>query len=122
MIRIRWETYYGLILLAYLSQHPATTRIRTAREVADWAGLPLPIVSKILKALARAQILASHRGARGGYTLAHQPDEISLFAVVQALEGPIGITECASRPGACQKETGCPMRINWVRISQAFRE
>jgi len=121
MIRIRWETDYGLILLGYLSQDPGI-RVRTAREAADWAGLPLPIVSKVLKTLAREGILVSHRGVRGGYTLAHPADQITLFEVIQALEGPIGITECTSHPGACDKETGCPVRINWVRINQAFRE
>jgi len=121
MIRIRWETDYGLILLGYLSQDPRI-RVRTAREVADWAHLPLPIVSKILKTLAREGILASHRGVRGGYTLAHRPDQITLFEVIEALEGPIGITECSSHPGVCDMETGCPVRIHWVKISQAFRE
>jgi len=121
MIRIRWETDYGLILLGYLSQNP-NPGVRTAREAADWAGLPLPIASKILKTLAREGILVSHRGVRGGYTLAQRPDQISVFEVVRALEGPIGITECAVRPGTCEKEMGCPMRINWVKISQTFRE
>jgi FeS assembly SUF system regulator len=121
MIRIRWETDYGLILLGYLVQN-VDGGVRTAREIAAWAHLPLPMVSKILKSLAREGILVSHRGVKGGYTLGHRPDEISLAEVIQALEGPIGITECASHPGHCEKEGGCPMRPNWVRISQAFRE
>ncbi len=121
MIRIRWETDYGLILLGYLVQDH-DTGVHTAREVAERASLPLPIVSKILKTLAREGILVSHRGVKGGYSLAQRADEITLAEVIQALEGPIGITECASRPGMCEKEPRCPMRINWMKISQAFRE
>ena len=121
MIRIRWETDYGLVLLGYLVHQPQPG-VHTAREVAEWARLPLPMVSKILKTLAREGILVSHRGVKGGYSLAQHPEQISLAEVVQALEGPIGITECASHPGACDMERGCPVRVNWVRISQAFRE
>ncbi len=121
MIRIRWETDHGLVLLGYLVQN-AGDGVRTAREIAAWARLPLPMVSKILKTLARERILVSHRGVRGGYTLRQRPEELTLAEVIQALEGPIGITECASRPGTCDKETACAMRVNWVRISQAFRE
>ena len=120
MIRIRWETDYGLILLGYLVQH-AGQGAHAAREVSEWAGIPLPMASKILKTLAREGILVSHRGVKGGYSLAQSADTISLADVIQALEGPIGITECASHPGACGKETGCPVKPNWVRISGAIR-
>lgn len=121
MIRIRWETDYGLILLGYLVKD-APSKVHTAREVSEWAHLPLPIVSKILKILAREGILLSHRGVKGGYSLALPAEQITLAQVVQALEGPIGITECASRPGVCDMERACPMRVNWMRISEAFRE
>lgn len=121
MIRIRWETDYGLILLGFLVKDPVT-KIHTAREVSDSAHLPLPIVSKILKTLAREGILHSHRGVKGGYSLAQPAEKVTLAEVIQALEGPIGITECASHPGVCNMETGCPMRVNWMRISDAFRE
>ena len=122
MIRIRWETDYGLLLLGHLVQCAPDGSVRTAREIARSSDLPLPIVSKILKTLARRGILISHRGVKGGYSLSQPPERLTLAEVVQALEGPIGITECASHPGACEKESGCPLRPNWLRISSAFRE
>ena len=72
MIRIRWETDYGLILLGHLVQTPAMGD-RTAREVSEWSRLPLPMVSKILKTLAREGILITHRGVKGGYSLSQPP-------------------------------------------------
>jgi len=122
MIRIRWETDYGLLLLGHLVQCASDGSVRTAREIAQSSNLPLPMVSKILKTLARNGILVSHRGVKGGYSLAHPPERLNLAEVIQALEGPIGMTECASHPGTCDKESGCPLRANWVRISHAFRE
>ena len=94
MIRITRETDYGIVLLSRLASQPKEG-IHTARDLATWAGLPYPMASKILKALARQGVLVSQRGARGGYSLAHRPEEISVGDVISALEGPFGITECA---------------------------
>ena len=79
------------------------------------------MVSKILKTLAREGILLSHRGVKGGYSLAKQPASITIGDVIGALEGPIGMTECSTSPGSCEQETSCPVRINWQRISHAVR-
>jgi FeS assembly SUF system regulator len=121
MIRITRQTDYGIVILAYLATRPGD-QIHTARDVAAGCRLPLPMVSKILKALAREGILLSHRGVKGGYSLGKRPDELSVAGVIQALEGPIGFTECAWSPGSCEQESGCPTRVNWQRISHAIRE
>ena len=121
MIRITRETDYGIVLLSRLASR-SESGVLTARNLATSAGLPYPMVSKILKALARAGLLASRRGAKGGYTLAHPPEEISMGDVIEALEGPIGITECASLPGSCKLEPVCPVRSRLQEISGAMRE
>jgi FeS assembly SUF system regulator len=121
MIRITRQTDYGIILLTYLAGQPADL-VHTARDVAEAAGLPLPMVSKILKVLAREGLLATKRGVKGGYCLALPPESITLAQVIHALEGPIGMTDCASAPGSCEWEPRCPVRVNWQRISGAVRE
>ena len=94
----------------------------TARDLSERARLPLPTVSKILKILAREGLLVSHRGARGGYTLARPPAEISVAEIIGALEGPIAITECVSEePGVCGQESLCTIRANWLLINQAVQ-
>ena len=93
-----------------------------AREVAADAGLPLPMVSKILKALARKGLLVSHRGAKGGYSLARRPEEISAAEMITALDGPIGLTECAVHPGHCVQESSCHVREPWQRINAVVRQ
>ncbi len=120
MIRITRQTDYGIILLAYLASMPAA-QVHTAREAARECRLPVPMVSKILKTLAREGILVSHRGVKGGYSLARVPDRIMVGDIIGALEGPIGITECSSAPGSCRQEPSCPVRINWLKISHAVR-
>jgi FeS assembly SUF system regulator len=120
MIRITRQTDYGIILLAYLASRPPR-HILTARDAAKECRLPVPMVSKIMKTLAREGILASHRGVKGGYSLGRIPERITIGDIIGALEGPIGMTECASNPGSCEQELLCPVRINWQRINRAVR-
>jgi FeS assembly SUF system regulator len=121
MIRITRQTDYGILLLSHLASGPMK-EVHTAKDAARRSGIPLPMASKILKALAKGGLLLSHRGVKGGYSLSVHPDQISIAEVIQALEGPIGITECSFNPGACEQEGTCPVRSNWLRISVAVRE
>jgi FeS assembly SUF system regulator len=119
MIRISKLTDYGIVLLTLVARSSGT---RTASELAEESRLPLPTVSKILKALARGGMLSSHRGAQGGYALARSPERITVADVIEVLEGPVAVTECCRRvPGMCDIERACPVRTNWRRINDVVR-
>lgn len=121
MLRITKQTDYGIVLLTTLAAAPA--RLWAASELASEAHLPLPIVSKILKLLARSGVLESHRGAKGGYRLAATPERLSVASIIDALEGPIAITECIDgTPGECHQEAICSQRANWQLINRAIRQ
>ncbi len=121
VIRLSRLTDYGIVLMAHLAgRHAGGTH--NAREVAADTQLPAPVVSKILKRLAREGLLVSHRGARGGYGLARRPDQISAAEIITALEGPIGLTECSVHPGQCVQEPSCHVREPWQRINGVVRE
>jgi FeS assembly SUF system regulator len=117
MLRITKEADYGVIVLADFANHPADV-VHAARESAARVGLPLPMVSKILRTLARQGLLKSHRGALGGYSLAHPAKETSVAQVIRALEGPISLVQCGSEPGACEQEGSCLTRLTWARINE----
>jgi FeS assembly SUF system regulator len=121
MIKLSRTTDYGIVLMAHLAQSGVGAQ-HNAREVAERTGLPAPMVSKILKALARADLLTSNRGSKGGYSLARSPEDISVPEMIAALEGPIGLTECAVHPGACSQESSCHVREPWQRINQVVRD
>ncbi len=121
MIRITRQTDYGILLLSQMASRPLS-EVHTAKHAAQQSSIPLPMASKILKALAKGGLLVSHRGVKGGYRLAASAERISIGDVIQALEGPIGITECAANPGHCDREGSCPVQTNWQRISVAMRD
>mgnify|MGYP001627243260 CR=1 FL=1 len=120
MIRMSKLADYGTLVMTYLARHPAG--VHNAAEIAAATQISLPTVSKILKILAREAILVSHRGMRGGYSLARTPDAITLMEIIDAIEGPIGLTECSSAPGLCEQETSCSVRVNWMKINAAVRQ
>src|SRR3546814_19586446 len=69
------------------------------------------------KPLAQAGLVEAFRGANGGYRLARPADGISLFEIVEAVEGPLGMTECSVHVGSCGIEDSCNVRANWRRIN-----
>ncbi len=117
MIRMTRLTDYGILLLT-LYARDTKRATRSARDLAAEAKLPLPTVSKILKVLARHGLLETHRGVKGGFTLARNPAEISVAQILDALEGPIGVTECSAHSGNCEIERSCVLRGNWRKINE----
>jgi len=117
MFRISKLTDYATSVLALLAEQPDV--VQSATDLAERARLELPTVSKLLKALAQAGLVASFRGANGGYRLARPAEAISVADIIAAIEGPIGVTECNSEPGVCAHEPHCGTRGNWRRVSEA---
>lgn len=120
MIRLSRLTDYAVVLLGHMVRHPA--RLFAATDLVEHTKLPLPTVSKIMKQLARAGLVVAQRGAAGGYRLTKEPGQITVAALIEAMDGPISITDCADG-GAhdCQVKNACPMTANWNRVNLAIR-
>lgn len=130
MLGLTKKTDYALIALAYLARRRDS--LVSAREIARATRMPLPILTNVLKTLAGEGIVASERGAHGGYGLAHAAHGISLFDLIGAVEGPVQFVQCADRePGAadstdardtCSLEPCCLIRRSALRVHERFRE
>lgn len=122
MVRLEKLTDYGLVLLTCIAKTPDTS-LRTARDLAQESGLPLPTVSRLLQDLLKGGLLVSQRGIRGGYKLAKPSQEISISSVIVALEGPIRLTACSSDvAGACELEPHCAIKSNQRVINAAVHK
>ena len=120
MLRVSRLTDYGTLIMSQMARFP--TRVHSARDLASALGLGVPTVSKVLKGLMRRELVASVRGARGGYSLTREPERISIADIVDALEEhPFGLTECSATAGLCDIEDGCRVRANWRSISDIVR-
>ena len=119
MFKLNRLTDYGVVVLTQMSGNPGA--LRTAPQIAQDTGVPLPTVAKLLNALAHERLITSHRGAAGGYTLNRPAEAISVAEIIQALEGPIALTACVDgASGGCDVEALCPMRGNWDKVNKAI--
>jgi FeS assembly SUF system regulator len=119
MLRVTKLTDYGIVILTCFAANRKNSY--TAKDVAKTVSLPLPVVCKILKLLSRAGLLVSRRGINGGYDLARPPEEITIAAIIQALEGPIAVMGCTDANRGCDLEQRCPVRTNWQLINNAIQ-
>lgn len=116
MLKLSKLTDYATVILSVMAKDKI--RVFAAVEMAAVTGISLPTVSKILKLLVNSKVLMSTRGAKGGYMLAGEPENITVAAIISALEGPIALTECSLSKQACEQASGCGIRANWHLINQ----
>ncbi len=119
MLRMSKLTDYGTLILARLGR---SQELRNATDLANSTGLPLPTVSKVLKALTNSGLVASERGPSGGYRLTREPSQISAAAILDALEGPLALTECSGDTSHCKLESTCTVGSSWQRINKTIRD
>jgi len=118
MLRVGKLTDYATVILSVMAKDK--NRVFAAMEIAAISSIALPTVSKILKVLVNAKVLISTRGSKGGYMLASDPAQITVAAIISALEGPIALTECSISEHACGQAEGCGIRANWHLINQTI--
>lgn len=114
-MRITTWAEYGLIVAVHLARREDGSPV-PARELAKGEGLPADYVEQILLKLRRAGIVRSVRGARGGYALARQPENVSVRDVVEAAEHRTFEVNCDSyrvHPARCDSGVECSIRPVW---------
>lgn len=120
MLRLTKATDYGIVLLTHMAGSDG--RQLNVCELAEMSNLPAPMTQKILKILAREGLLISQRGAAGGYRLARAPETITVLDMINALEGPVALTECTSgETSSCAISGECPVSAQWEPINVAVR-
>lgn len=103
---------YGIRGVLYLAQQD-NGRISMLSAIAKAQDVPPRFLAKIFQALAKAGVVKSHRGAKGGFSLARPAAEITIKDVVEAIEGPICLNVCLAGPGECSRDKICPMHSIW---------
>ena len=121
MMRLSRLADFAVVLMTHVAQHHEG--VHTASEAAAATQLPVPTVAKVRARLCRERLLTSIRGVKGGYRLARPAAEISVGAIVNALDGPIALTQCIKLgPGRCEVEAVCPSRVGLHRINVAVHK
>jgi Rrf2 family iron-sulfur cluster assembly transcriptional regulator len=110
----------ALLSLALRSDETGPTSVR---DIAERTGLPQPYLEQILLALKGAGLVRSKRGVGGGYVLARPAEEITLGAIVSAVDGPIAVGDFGvpHENGACDHEGQCVLLEVWAEVGTHMR-
>src|ERR1700704_3957918 len=119
MLRIGKLTDYATVILAALAGDRA--RLQNAGALAEETHIAAPTVSKLLKQLQRAGLVASTRGLHGGDQPPRPAPPNSAAAILDALEGPVALTDCSAGHGNCAIEATCHVSRVWQRLNLAIR-
>jgi Rrf2 family protein len=92
------------------------------KDIVERENLPGTYLEQLMVPLRKAGIVQGVRGARGGYTLSRSPAEISVLAIIEALEGPLNLADCPSGSGCCKKPEGCALQDLWEEGSKALSD
>jgi len=111
-MQITRQADYAVRAVLFLSRLGIGNRAATSKIAKD-QHIPPSFLAKIISQLSIAGLLHTSRGARGGVTLARNPGEITLLEVVEAIDGPIRLNECAHGEGMCAFDGDCPLTPIW---------
>ena len=106
---------YAIRALLYMSGKPRGT-VFMRSELSKLSEVPDSFLGKILQNLAKADILVSERGKKGGFRLEKNPDDISMYDVLLAIDGELQITDCLADIFYCKKVDYCKVHLVWEEI------
>lgn len=111
-MQITRQADYALRAMLYLARMEPDKRAATS-HIAKEQEIPPSFLAKIISQLSIAGLIHTSRGARGGVSLAREPEEISVLEVIEAIDGPIALNECTHSTGSCPFGDDCPLRPLW---------
>ena len=113
---------YAVVMMTAAARREASARL-SATELAEETGVPLPTAQKLMQRLAAHGLLVGTRGSGGGYALARPVTDISLADIVEAVEGPISMTQCSGsdEPSDCALDAHCRVKPHMGIVGQAVR-
>ncbi len=118
---ITTRSRYGLRLLVDLVREGSGKPVDLG-SIAKRQSIPEVYLSKLAIPLKAAGIIRSERGAKGGYSLSLRPEEITVLAVVEALEGRSSLLECTANSDSCARAAYCATRPVWLGLDAVIND
>lgn len=111
-MQITRQADYALRAMLFLARQEPQNRSATS-QIAEKMLIPPSFLAKIISQLSIAGLIHTSRGARGGVTLAREPEKITLLEVIEAIDGPIELNQCVFSSAVCPFGDECPVRMVW---------
>lgn len=118
-MRLTRGAEYGIRGMLYLAMQPPDT-VALLAEIAASQNTPESYLAKIFQSLARAGLVRSHRGFKGGYSLGRTPEAITIKDIIEGIEGPIALNRCALRGSGYTEKKACTIQGVWKDAQDAM--
>ncbi|MCS7202012.1 MAG: Rrf2 family transcriptional regulator [Dictyoglomus sp.] len=119
-MKLSTRSRYGLRALIYLANNQEKSPI-SVRTIAQNEEIPLRYLERIMRILSQKGFVKAEVGAEGGYSLNRRPEDISVFEVIEALEGRITLVLCIENGSKCKRAPTCLTRPLWKELNDAMK-
>ena len=119
MLQITIKADYAVRVAIYLAQQGVGARV-SAMDIARDQQVPKALIPKILQAMARKGIITTSSGRNGGAVLSKDPTELSIYELIEAIDGPITLSRCLKDEGICPRDSFCPVHPFWAKTREKF--
>lgn len=119
-MRITNATEYAIRAILKMAMEPE--KVYTATELFIDIDAPHKFLSKILQKLAQKKILISSRGIKGGFKIKTPLDTLTLYDIIEAIDGPVGLNKCLIDGYECSREKYCPVHVVWEEAQQELKK
>lgn len=110
---------YGIRAVIYLASQPESSGKTGIKKISQDLDLPTPFLAKILQLLAKQKILSSTKGPHGGFSLLKDPRTITLYDIVNTIDGDEIFTNCIMHNGSCtsvdDNNKPCPLHDDYSK-------
>ncbi len=105
---------YGFLGIMYLARQPEKRVVRLS-EISENEDIPEKFLAKIFQSYTRSGLVKSHRGARGGFSMAKPADKITAKDILESVQGPIYLTRCLNEAESCERKDTSGLRKIWMK-------
>ena len=119
-MKITMAAEYAVRCVLYLSKK-GKDQLISKKEIAENTATPEKFLAKIAQELAKADIIVIKQGSKGGYSLRHDPKDITMLKVVETIIGEITLNECTTRPEICTSSKNCSANLVWQNARDQVR-
>jgi Rrf2 family protein len=112
------STAYAIEALGYLATLPMGTTVKV-REMAQALDIPEQYLAKVLSQLVRKKFVSSTKGPTGGFSLAVEPGNVTLYRIMAAMDSLTSLEdECCMGLRSCSNATPCAFHEQWIRFKE----
>lgn len=90
----------------------------TIKEISEKQDVSVAYLEQILNKLRKAGLIKSIKGPGGGYLLEKKPEEVSIAAILNELEGPVALTSCLDPEEGCVRVDSCVTHLLWKALGE----